>query len=91
MAFFSKTDTGIITNKFSQDMQYIDGELPPGVMNLLLITLVVIAQAILITVASPYVGLVFPLLLVVFYFLQKFYLRTSRQLRFLDLETKSPL
>ena len=91
MAFFSKTDTGIITNKFSQDMQYIDGELPPGVMSLLLITLVVIAQAILITVASPYVGLVFPILLIVFYFLQKFYLRTSRQLRFLDLEAKSPL
>lgn len=91
MAFFSKTDTGVITNKFSQDMQYIDGELPPGVMTLLLITLVVIAQAILITIASPFVGLAFPILLIVFYFIQKFYLRTSRQLRFLDLEAKSPL
>ena len=91
IGFFSRTDTGVITNKFSQDMQYIDGELPPGVMTLLLITLVVIAQAILITIASPFVGLVFPILLIVFYFIQKFYLRTSRQLRFLDLEAKSPL
>jgi ATP-binding cassette subfamily C (CFTR/MRP) protein 1 len=32
-----------------------------------------------------------PVLLIAVYFLQNFYLRTSRQMRFLDLEHKSPL
>jgi ABC-type multidrug transport system fused ATPase/permease subunit len=32
-----------------------------------------------------------PVLILAVYFLQKFYLRTSRQIRFLDLECKSPL
>lgn len=32
-----------------------------------------------------------PILVVATYFLQKYYLRTSRQIRFLDLECKSPL
>ena len=36
-------------------------------------------------------GLTIPLLVVALYILQKIYLRTSRQMRFLDLEAKSPL
>ncbi len=36
-------------------------------------------------------ALLCPLLIAAMYFLQKFYLRTSRQMRFLDLECKSPL
>jgi len=42
-------------------------------------------------VAATYVAISFPFLVAVFYFIQKFYLRTSRQLRFMDLEAKSPL
>lgn len=91
MAFFSNTDTGSITNRFSQGLQFIDGELPQGLMNLLLSTLLAIGQAILIIAASPYVSLAFPIVLAVFYIVQKVYLRTSRQLRFIDLEAKTPL
>jgi ATP-binding cassette subfamily C (CFTR/MRP) protein 1 len=50
-----------------------------------------IAQMILIGVASAYAAIAFPVLLAALYFVQKFYLRTSRQLRLLDLEAKSPL
>lgn len=50
-----------------------------------------IAQMILIGVASVYAAVAFPIILSALYFIQKFYLRTSRQLRFLDLEAKSPL
>ena len=45
----------------------------------------------LIGVASPYAAISFPLIFVVLYLIQFFYLRTSRQLRFLDLEAKAPL
>jgi ATP-binding cassette subfamily C (CFTR/MRP) protein 1 len=50
-----------------------------------------VAQMVLIGVASVYAAAAFPILLISLYFIQKFYLRTSRQLRFLDLEAKSPL
>ena len=46
---------------------------------------------ILIGVASIYAAIAFPIILTALYFIQKVYLRTSRQLRHLDLETKSPL
>lgn len=42
-------------------------------------------------IASKYVAISFPIILVVFYFVQRFYLRTSRQIRFLDIEHKAPL
>lgn len=50
-----------------------------------------ISQIILTCVASGYLGIIVPVLLVVLYCVQKFYLRTSRQMRLLDLEAKSPL
>jgi ATP-binding cassette, subfamily C (CFTR/MRP), member 1 len=40
---------------------------------------------------SSYMAITCPALIVAVYFLQNFYLRTSQQLRFLDLECQSPL
>lgn len=45
----------------------------------------------LIAVGSSYMAATIPLAVFALYWLQKFYLRTSRQLRLLDLETKTPL
>lgn len=45
----------------------------------------------MIGIASVYLTPVFPLLLIAFWLIQRFYLRTSRQVRFLDLEAKAPL
>lgn len=50
-----------------------------------------LASLILITTSGQYVAIIIPFSLVFVFFLQKFYLRTSRQLRLLDLETKAPL
>jgi ATP-binding cassette subfamily C (CFTR/MRP) protein 1 len=46
---------------------------------------------ILIFLGSSYLAAVTPAVLFVLYWLQKFYLRTSRQMRLLDLECQSPL
>lgn len=43
------------------------------------------------SVASKYIAIIFPFVLGVFYIVQRFYLRTSRQMRFLDIEYKAPL
>ncbi|KAH7407958.1 ABC multidrug transporter [Cadophora sp. MPI-SDFR-AT-0126] len=91
MSFFNSTDTGITVNRFSQDLMLIDMELPLTALNTVATFILCIAQMVLIGVASTYSAISFPIVLVALYFIQKFYLRTSRQLRLLDLEAKSPL
>ena len=91
LALFSTTDSGAITNRFSQDMQLVDMQLPSGLINLVLSLFIAIGQIILIVASSPWVGLTFPVILGIFYAVQNFHLRTSRQLRLMDLEAKSPL
>ncbi|KUI69854.1 Multidrug resistance-associated protein 1 [Cytospora mali] len=91
LRFFTTTDTGAITNYFSQDMTLIDGELPLAVMNLTLNVAISIGMAAVIAISSPYLAISYPFLVLVLWTIQKFYLRTSRQLRLLDLEAKSPL
>ncbi|MCJ1475167.1 hypothetical protein MMC13_003827 [Lambiella insularis] len=91
MAYFDKTDIGITINRFSQDMELIDGELPFALNNLGVSIFISVAQIFLITIASPCVVLAFPLLFSLFYLIQAFYLQTSQQLRLMELEAKSPL
>jgi ABC-type multidrug transport system fused ATPase/permease subunit len=45
----------------------------------------------LIAVGSTYMAATIPLAVFALYWIQRFYLRTSRQMRLLDLETKTPL
>jgi ATP-binding cassette, subfamily C (CFTR/MRP), member 1 len=66
-------------------------ELPVACLNTFATFVLCLAQLILIGIASSWASLSFPVILGALYFIQKFYLRTSRQLRFLDLEAKSPL
>ncbi|KAF2757243.1 canalicular multispecific organic anion transporter 1 [Pseudovirgaria hyperparasitica] len=91
MRFFSTTDTGVTINRFSQDLQLIDMDLPVNALQTFTVVVMCIAQMVLIGVASAYAAISFPICVIVLYLVQKFYLRTSRQLRFLDLEAKSPL
>ena len=91
MAFFNDVDTGIIVNRFSQDMMLIDGELPFSLLNYVLLVFMVFGQAILIVIATPYISVAFPIVLGLLYLIQRLYLKTSRQLRIIDLEAKSPL
>jgi ATP-binding cassette subfamily C (CFTR/MRP) protein 1 len=48
-------------------------------------------SVILISLGSTYMASTIPLAVFALYWIQKFYLRTSRQIRLLDLETKTPL
>ena len=91
MSFFSTVDTGVTLNRFSQDLQLIDMDLPLSALNFFVTFVLCLAQIILIGVSTSYAAISFPFLFGGLYLIQKFYLRTSRQLRFLDLEAKSPL
>ncbi|KAH8599078.1 ABC transporter-like protein [Bisporella sp. PMI_857] len=89
--FFVSTDTGQILNRFSQDMSMICLQLPFAFLDTLFNAGVCIVGAVLIMLASKWAEIMYPALILILYVLQKFYLRTSRQIRLLDLEAKSPL
>lgn len=91
LRFFTTTDIGVVTNLFSQDMTLIDSELPLALANFTAMSVDSLGMAAVIAVASPYVAVSYPVLFLMLYAVQKFYLRTSRQMRLLDLEAKSPL
>ena len=91
LSFFTRTDTGSLTNRFSQDMQLIDRALPLSLMVVVNTLFLCIGQAILIATASVYIAIAFPALVAVYFIIQRYYLRTSRQLRLLDIEQKAPV
>ncbi|GJN86671.1 hypothetical protein PLIIFM63780_010252 [Purpureocillium lilacinum] len=89
--FFTSTDTSSVLNRFSQDMTLVDQVLPMSVFTTTFDVYNVVAGAALIASGATYVAAIIPVCVVAIYFIQKFYLRTSRQMRHLDLEAKSPL
>ncbi|KAG5784249.1 hypothetical protein H9Q73_002081 [Fusarium xylarioides] len=91
LSLFTTTDLGSITTRFSQDIGMVDNHLPLGLVVTLASFFGAIAKAGLLAASNPYIAATFPLLGAVYFYLQRGYLRTSRQLRLLDLEEKAPL
>ncbi|CCG83568.1 putative ABC multidrug transporter [Taphrina deformans PYCC 5710] len=91
LSFFTSTDTGTTINRFSQDLTVIDSELPFAFINLVFNLVETIIGAVLMCISAKVFSAVVPPVLLALWVLQKYYLRTSKQLRILDLEAKSPL
>ncbi|TQN69569.1 ABC transporter gloK [Colletotrichum shisoi] len=91
LSLFTSTDIGSITTRFSQDIGLIDRSLPLALVISLASFFTCIGKAFLIASVSWYIAISFPVLILVFYYIQRAYLRTSRQLRLLDLEEKAPI
>ncbi|EAT78337.2 hypothetical protein SNOG_14100 [Parastagonospora nodorum SN15] len=82
---------GSLINRFSQDMELVDMELPVSLIHTVLMTFVLIAQTLVIVSTAKFAGAALPFSILAAYMTQKYYLRTSRALRFLDIEAKSSL
>ncbi|WQF78674.1 Putative AAA+ ATPase domain, ABC transporter type 1, transmembrane domain-containing protein [Colletotrichum destructivum] len=91
VAFFSRTDVGVTTNRFSQDMAVIDTELPFALVDFCVNFALIIMSVILMCIFSGYFAAALVPFVAFCWLLQKFYVRTSRQIRLFDLEAKSPL
>jgi ABC-type bacteriocin/lantibiotic exporter with double-glycine peptidase domain len=91
LSYFSSVDKGTTTNLFSQDMGMLDNQLIFAICNTLLSGFTAIGQLVVVAVATPFIAIGYPFIFGVLYLLQNYYLKTSRQLRLLDLEAKSPL
>ncbi|RCI15841.1 hypothetical protein L249_2959 [Ophiocordyceps polyrhachis-furcata BCC 54312] len=91
MSFFDTTPAGRILNRFSSDIYRVD-EVLARTFNMLFanmaksgFTLVVISVS-----APPFIALIIPLSLT-YYWIQRYYLRTSRELKRLDSVSRSPI
>lgn len=91
MTFLSNTDIGHLINRFSQDMRLIDVVLPSGFISTAFQLFGTAAQAAVAVAALPYLAAAVPFVVVILVLIQRFYLRTSRQLRTLDIEMKAPI
>jgi ATP-binding cassette subfamily C (CFTR/MRP) protein 1 len=89
-SFLAKTEVGVILNRFSQDMTLIDSQLPAGVLCTLVYSLWTIGSLALIATGSTWMALTIPVMLGVLFIIQRIYLRTSRRIRILELELRSP-
>ncbi|KAJ5714086.1 multidrug resistance-associated protein [Penicillium malachiteum] len=89
--FLAAADIGSILNRFSQDMTLIESDLPIGILIMVSNLFSSIANAALTATGSKYMAVSVPFLMVALFLLQNFYLKTSRQLRLLELESRSPL
>lgn len=87
----SQVDTGKVLNHFSQDLMFVDMQLPIDLFNTSSELFTALIQIVLITVASLPMLSAVPVLMIVLYIVQHFYLRTSKQLRLQELEAKAAL
>ncbi|OJK02591.1 hypothetical protein ASPACDRAFT_1864098 [Aspergillus aculeatus ATCC 16872] len=91
LSWLNGTTAGDILNRFSQDLELVDMTLPLAAVNATKATGSCLLKLAILFVVARYMSLAVPPLLLVCFLLQKCYLRTSRQIRLLSIETKAPL
>ncbi|KAJ6785368.1 hypothetical protein PWT90_04529 [Aphanocladium album] len=91
LGYLGATDNGVINNRFSQDMSLIARRLPVSLMRTFYVFFTALIQSGVVVSGAKYMAVALPIIGLAVYFVQDFYLRTSRQMRGLDLESKSPL
>ncbi|XP_061404841.1 multidrug resistance-associated protein 1-like isoform X1 [Lethenteron reissneri] len=90
-AFFERTPTGALVNRFSRDVHTVD-ETIPGVGRMFLGSLCnVLAVFAVILLATPVAALAFLPLGAIYFFVQRFYVASSRQLKRLESVSRSPV
>lgn len=87
----SNVDSGSIMNRFNQDLMFIDSLLPFDLFNTVAELYIAVIQVVFVAVASAQALAAVPAVAAVLYAVQNFYLRTSKQLRILELEAKAVL
>lgn len=89
LSYLANTDTGIILNRFAQDIEYVDQKLPYAFMFAALMLCKLVSQLVLLYFTQPLATIGAPCMFLILYTLQKVYLRTSRQVRYLDIELRA--
>ncbi|XP_046556239.1 multidrug resistance-associated protein 1-like [Haliotis rubra] len=91
MSFFDTTPIGRILNRFSQDIDTLDNELPITLMMWIGRVCTVLSTVIVVSYTTPlFLAAVVPIF-IIYAIIQRFYIPTSRQLRRLESKTRSPI
>ena len=91
MSFFDTTPKGRVVNRFAKDVDYVDRSIPLTFAALLRLGLGVLGTLAVISYTSPiFIAVIIPLS-VVYWIVQRIYVATSRQLRRLESNTRSPI
>jgi ATP-binding cassette subfamily C (CFTR/MRP) protein 1 len=91
MSFFDTTPLGRILNRFAKDIDNVDTTIPLFVQMTIYQVLVVIGTLVAIIFAMPIFILVVIPVVMLFYFLQKFYVATARQVKRMEAISRSPI
>ncbi|XP_067407154.1 multidrug resistance-associated protein 1 isoform X1 [Emydura macquarii macquarii] len=91
MSFFERTPSGNLVNRFSKEIDTIDSMIPQIIKMFMGSTFNVIGACIIILLATPIAAVVIPPLGLVYFFVQRFYVATSRQLKRLESVSRSPV
>jgi ATP-binding cassette, subfamily C (CFTR/MRP), member 1 len=91
MSFFDTTPLGRILNRFSKDIDVVDNSIPMTMRMVLNQLLNVLGTLVAIIFAMPiFIVVVIPVA-VLYYFLQKFFVTTARQLKRMEAISRSPI
>ncbi|KAL7855414.1 hypothetical protein AOLI_G00190180 [Acnodon oligacanthus] len=91
MLFFDTTPSGRVVNRFAKDIFSVDEMIPMSFRSWVLCLLGVLGTLFVICLATPLFTAIIVPLAVIYYFVQRFYVATSRQLRRLDSVSRSPI
>ncbi|XP_006612231.1 multidrug resistance-associated protein 1 [Apis dorsata] len=91
MSFFDQTPTGRILNRLSKDTDVIDNTLPSILRSWITCLFGVIATLVVISFSTPiFISVIIPIS-VIYYFVQRLYVASSRQLKRLESVSRSPI
>nr|NP_995703.1 Multidrug-Resistance like protein 1, isoform N [Drosophila melanogaster]AAS64694.1 Multidrug-Resistance like protein 1, isoform N [Drosophila melanogaster] len=91
MEMFDITPLGRIVNRFSKDVDTIDNTLPLNLRVVILQLFAVLATIVVISLSTPiFLAVIVPIAFL-YYFAQRFYVATSRQLMRLESVSRSPI
>uniref|UniRef100_A0A8C3NY64 Canalicular multispecific organic anion transporter 2 n=2 Tax=Cyanoderma ruficeps TaxID=181631 RepID=A0A8C3NY64_9PASS len=90
-SFYDTTPTGRIINRFSKDIYVIDEVIPPTILMFLGTFFTSLSTMIVIMASTPLFAVVIVPLAVLYFFVQRFYVATSRQLKRLESVSRSPI
>ncbi|KAM9537342.1 ATP-binding cassette sub-family C member 3 [Guaruba guarouba] len=90
-SFYDTTPTGRIINRFSKDIYVIDEVIPPTILMFLGTFFSSLSTMIVIIASTPLFAVVTVPLAILYFFVQRFYVATSRQLKRLESVSRSPI
>ncbi|EPY85138.1 multidrug resistance-associated protein 1 [Camelus ferus] len=91
MSFFERTPSGNLVNRFSKELDTVDSMIPQVIKMFMGSLFNVIGACIVILLATPIAAVVIPPLGLIYFFVQRFYVASSRQLKRLESVSRSPV